>query len=65
MEAMATGELPAVITVDEFAALVRIGRGSAYEAVRRGEFPSIRVGKRILIPTAKLLQQLGAADVPA
>jgi len=27
-----------------------IGRGSFYNAINRGEIPSVRLGKRILIP---------------
>ena len=42
-----------VLTVDEIAARLEISRGLAYEAVRRGEIPSIRVGGRILIPRAR------------
>jgi excisionase family DNA binding protein len=37
----------------------RRARGTAYEAIRRGEIPSIRVGKRILVPRAKLHAMLG------
>lgn len=48
------------MTVPEVAAALKIGRGLAYEAVRRGEIPVIRVGRRLLIPRralAKLLEQ--------
>ncbi len=44
-----------VLTVEEAAKLLRVSRGSAYEAVRTGELPSIRVGRRILIPRQSLL----------
>ena len=37
-------------TVDEVAALLGIARGKAYEHVRAGDIPSIRMGKRYLIP---------------
>lgn len=37
-------------TVDEVAALLGIARGKAYEHVRSGDIPSIRMGKRFLIP---------------
>ena len=46
-------------SVDEVAAILGIARGSAYEAVRRGDIPSIRVGKRILVPRARLHAMLG------
>lgn len=41
---------PMTYTVDEVAALMRIARNSAYEGVRSGAIPSIRVGRRYLIP---------------
>lgn len=44
---------PVVLTVDELAARLRIGRRAAYEAVSRGEVPGvIRVGRSIRISTA-------------
>lgn len=53
------GSLPIVLTVTEVAHLLRISRGAAYSAVRRGDLPSIRLGHRILIPTARILESLG------
>ena len=44
----------ATITVEEAAQLLGIGRNTAYEGVRNGDLPSIRVGRRILVPTARL-----------
>ena len=41
---------PMTYTVEEVAALMRIARNSAYEGVRSGAIPSIRVGRRYLIP---------------
>jgi excisionase family DNA binding protein len=38
------------LTVEEAAALLGISRAFAYEAVRRGEIPSIRIGRRVLVP---------------
>ncbi len=40
------------MTIPEVAAALGIGRNSAYEAVRRGDIPSITVGRRRLIPRA-------------
>jgi excisionase family DNA binding protein len=53
-----------VLTVDEVAALLRISRGSAYEAVKRGEIPTIRIGRRLLVPAAALERML-AGDTAA
>jgi excisionase family DNA binding protein len=44
------------VTVDEAAKLLGIGRTLAYEAVRVGELPTIRIGRRILIPVAELIR---------
>lgn len=38
------------LTVDEAADLLGISRSLAYELVRVGELPSLRLGRRILIP---------------
>ena len=51
-------DLPDVLTVDEAARLLRISRGLAFEAARRGDIPTIRIGRRILVPTALLLVKL-------
>ena len=42
------------VTVTEAAELLGISRGMAYECVRTGELPSVRLGGRILIPRRKL-----------
>lgn len=44
----------AVMTVDEVAAALRIGRRQCYEAVRNGEIPALRIGRSIRIPRAWL-----------
>ena len=42
------------LTVTEAGKLLGISRNSAYEAARRGEIPTIRVGRRILVPRSRL-----------
>ncbi|MBK5225425.1 MAG: helix-turn-helix domain-containing protein [Thermoleophilia bacterium] len=43
------------VSVSEAAKLLGIGRSAAYEAVYRGDLPSVRLGeRRILIPMAGL-----------
>ena len=45
-------------TVEETAILLKIGRNSAYEGVRTGEIPSLRIGRRYLVPHAALFRML-------
>lgn len=49
-----------VKTVDEVASLLRISRGSAYEAAKRKEIPTIRIGRRLLVPCDALERLLSA-----
>ena len=60
----ASGTEGRVRTIKEVAALLRISRASAYEAVKRKEIPTIRIGRRLLVPDdgfEKLLSG-GSAD---
>lgn len=50
---------PLVLTVEETAAVLRIGRGAAYEAVRRGDIPSVRLGRSLRVPRRALDELLG------
>lgn len=44
-----------LLTVEEMAKILRIGRSSAYELCKQKEFPVIRIGKNIRIPEKALL----------
>lgn len=48
----------ATISVQEAAALIGIGRTAAYEAARRGELPTRRLGRRLFVPVPALLEWL-------
>ncbi len=41
---------PQLMTVHEAATALRIGKNSCYELVRTHRIPSLRIGRRILIP---------------
>jgi excisionase family DNA binding protein len=43
-----------LLTVAEAAEILGIGPSAAYEAARRGEIPSLRLGRRVLIPERAL-----------
>ena len=41
--------IPLVLTVNQLADILGIGRNTAYGIVRSGQIPSVRVGRQILI----------------
>lgn len=45
-----------LLTVDEMAQILRIGRSSAYELCRQKEFPIVRIGRSIRIPRRALYE---------
>jgi excisionase family DNA binding protein len=50
------------VTPAEAARLLGISRNLAYEAARRGEIPTIRIGRRILVPIAALERLLSERE---
>lgn len=58
---MAQESEPLVLTVRETARLLSLSLHATYEAVARGDIFSLRVGKRLLIPKARLLRLLNEA----
>jgi len=46
------------VTVAEAAALLHIGRSLAWESVRNGTIPSVRISRRVLVPRAALVELL-------
>lgn len=46
-----------ILTVEEAGHLLRLGRHAMYEAIRRGEIKTKRIGRRLLV-TKRTLQQL-------
>jgi excisionase family DNA binding protein len=46
---------PFVLTVREAADLLRISKDLAYELIARGELPSLRLGRRVVVPVRALL----------
>jgi excisionase family DNA binding protein len=58
-----TGPDRLTLTVEEAAATLGISRASAYEGVRRGEIPAIRIGRRVLVPRVALDRLLSMPEV--
>lgn len=46
------------ISVEEAAELLGVSRSTAYSLVRQGELPSLRLGRRIVVPVRRLLALL-------
>lgn len=53
------------ISVPEAGGLLGLSRNSSYDAARRGEIPTLKVGKRLLVPVARLLELVGVAPARA
>jgi excisionase family DNA binding protein len=50
------------ISVEEAGRLLGISRGLAYELVNRGDIPSVRLGRRIVVPRRALDRLLDLPD---
>lgn len=46
------------ISIKELCAMLGIGRNAGYELVARVDFPSVRIGKRIVVPIDGLREWL-------
>ena len=54
------------LTVGEVAAMLRTNRRVIYATAERGQLPGLRrVGRRLLVQRAELLEWLGHHDVPS
>ena len=54
---------PLALTVREVLRIVPLGRTAVYDAIKRGDIPSVRVGGRVLIPRAALARMFGAGPI--
>lgn len=57
-----TNDWPVVMTVAECAAYLKIGRSHAYEMIKTGAIPSIRLGRKILISRQALSRMLDGSN---
>lgn len=48
-------ELPAMLTAAELAGALGISRAGAYALIHRKGFPTLRIGKRLMVPKDKLV----------
>ncbi len=63
LEILKVGER-ATITVEEAAQVMGMKRTATYDAVRRGQLPSLRLGRRLFIPVPALLRLLDGNSYP-
>ena len=46
---------PAILNANQLAELLGISRASAYQLLHMDSFPTLRIGKRMLVPKEKLM----------
>jgi hypothetical protein len=70
MTASATRAIPdpvtePTITVARAVAIAGVGLSTGYDAIERGDWPSVRTGRAIRVPTGRWLVAVGLADEEA
>jgi excisionase family DNA binding protein len=53
-------EIPQLVTVAELARFLGVGRGKAYDLVRRGEVEHVRLGRLVRIPRVAIARFVDA-----
>jgi excisionase family DNA binding protein len=53
-----------VLSVTEAASLLGISRALAYQLVARDELPNLRLGRRVVVPTRRLLELVAGGSLP-
>jgi excisionase family DNA binding protein len=56
---------PKTLSVVEAGRWLGIGRNASYEAARRGEIPTVRIGRLLRVPVVVLERMLDRAGEPA
>ena len=49
-------QLPFTLKADQVAAVLGISRANAYTLLRREDFPTLRIGKRMLVPRDRFIR---------
>jgi excisionase family DNA binding protein len=52
-------ELPPTLSIERAAKLLGLSRSSAYRAAANGQLPTLAFGRRLFVPTVRLLEMLG------
>ena len=53
--------LPFTLDMRQTATMLHLSLNGCYEAARRGEIPTLRIGRRLVVPTQALLSLLGCS----
>ncbi len=59
-----TNTYPPTLTVEQAGQILGLSRSSAYRAAANGELPTLRFGRRLIVPTGRLLSMLGMTELP-
>jgi excisionase family DNA binding protein len=62
MRSITDWENQTVLSIEDVAQILGLGRSTTYESARRGELPTLRVGRRILIPVSAFSKWLNQAS---
>ena len=54
-------DLPTLMDMEQARELLGISRSAIYRAAAAGDLPTMRLGRRLYVPTARLLTMLGLA----
>ena len=52
-------DLPPLLSVEQACELLGVSRSVGYRAASSGDLPTLRWGRRVYVPTARLLELLG------
>lgn len=61
---MPNPETTAVISIEDAGKILGLGRSAAYAAAQRGEIPVLALGRRRVVPVARLRALVGIDDGP-
>lgn len=53
-------ELPLILNADQLASVLGLSRAGAYQLLNRDDFPTLHIGKRLLVPRDKLVEWIDA-----
>lgn len=62
IQGIETSYLPPILTMEDVARYLRIGRTKAYELAYRPDFPSVRIGKYVRVNREAFLRWCGHPD---